>query len=95
MPIVERPLNRIDEMRRCLEPEGDGIADVQVADFLAGGLDPLRFDNDVTNRVGESGEAGGDGNWRGGFCGRHEPSYREFAGVILTWQGTCPNRQSV
>ena len=95
MSIVERTLNRINEMWRRLEPEGDGITYVQVADFLASRLDPLRFDNDVTNRVGEAGETGGYGNWRGGFCGRHEPSYPESASVTITRQGTCPNRQSV
>jgi hypothetical protein len=49
-----------------LEPENDGIADIQVADRAAGSLDLPRFRHDVADRVNEATDARGD--WDCGRC---------------------------
>ena len=87
--VAQRPLDRSDEVRRRFEPEGHRIADIQVADAPAAGLDPVRLRDDITNGVRKPAETGGDGNWRGDSRGSHAPSYRECNRVIITL-GTEP-----
>jgi len=41
--VAQRPRDGLDQVRRRVEPEGDRVADVQVPDAGAGGLDPLRL----------------------------------------------------
>ena len=69
--VAHRALDRGDEMRRRLEAEGDRIADVEVAHARAGGLDLLRFRDDVADGVGEAVDAGGGRDGRLSLGGRH------------------------
>ena len=62
--VAHRALDRVDQVRRRLEPEGDRIADVEIADPRAGGLDFLRFRDDVADGVGEAMNARRGGNRR-------------------------------
>ena len=59
--VAHRPFDRGDQVRRRLETKGDRIADVQVADPRAGGLDFLRFRNDIADGVRKAVDAGGGG----------------------------------
>jgi hypothetical protein len=51
-------------MRRRLEAEHVGIADVQIAHARAGGLDTLGFHHDVADGIAERVDPVGDGHRR-------------------------------
>ena len=53
-PVPEGALNGAYEMRRSDEAEGNRVADVQVAHVRSGGLDTVRFGDDVADRVREA-----------------------------------------
>src|SRR5262249_21885565 len=59
--VTKRPNDGLDEVQRRSIAEGDGIADIQIADAGTGGFDPLSFGNNITNGVGELVDACGDG----------------------------------
>ena len=51
--VPHRGGNRLDQVGRADEPEGDRVADVEVRDLAAGGLHLLCLDHDVPDRVAE------------------------------------------
>ena len=60
-------VDRLDQMRRRLEPEGDRIADIEIADARACRLNFLGLGDDIPNGVGEAVNA------RGGWYRRRGP----------------------
>ena len=62
--VAHRAFDGLDEVERGVEAEGDGVADVQIADTLPGRLDPLRLGNDVSDGVREAVDALSDRNRR-------------------------------
>ena len=64
VPVPHRALDGLDHVRRRPEPEGDRIADIEVADFPAGGFDFPRLGDDVPDGVDEAADAAGDAEWR-------------------------------
>ena len=51
MPLPHRALDGLNHVRRWLETEGRGIADIEVSDTGTGRLDGLRLGYDVAYRV--------------------------------------------
>ena len=66
---AQRPLDGLDEMRRRLETEGRGVSDVEIVDPPSGRFNPLRFADDVPDRIRELADALRDRN--GEICWRH------------------------
>jgi hypothetical protein len=71
--VAHGPVDRIQQVIRSFEPEGDRVPDVQVPDFSARRLNLLRFRDDMSDRVSEAvdsvrcGDCGRD--FRGGHLG--------------------------
>ena len=76
VPVTDRALDRLDQMRRGPEPEGDRVADIQVPDLAPGRLHLPRFRDDIADRVDEAADTAGDG-----IC---SPIVREgIAGILM------------
>ena len=58
----ERALDCVYQMRRRREAENDRVADIQVADARAAGLNPPGLGDDIPDRVIEAADAAGDRN---------------------------------
>jgi hypothetical protein len=72
--VAHRALDRLDHVRRRLEPEGNRVADIEVADLLAGRLDLSRLRDDVADGVDEAADAARDGD--GGGRAHAENAYQ-------------------
>ena len=80
VPVAHRALDRGDEVRRRLEPEGDRVADIQVADPRSLRFDALGLGDDVADGVREAVDAVGDRNGaEESACWSHGQSYRGIA----------------
>ncbi len=79
--VAHRTRDRFDHVRRRVEAEDDGVADVQVADGLAGRFDLARFRDDVADRVCEAADAARDGD--GGSRAHRSKCYQSNQGVNL------------
>ena len=54
VPVAHRPLDRLDQVRRRLEAEDDRVADIEIADVPAGGLNLSGLRHDIADRVDEA-----------------------------------------
>jgi hypothetical protein len=68
--VAHRALDRLDHVRRRLEAEGDGVADIEVADLASRGFDLFRLDDDVPDGVAEAVDAARDRDRGGRAHGR-------------------------
>ena len=64
--VPQGPLDRLNHVRRRLEPEFDRIADIEVPDFPPGGFDLVRFRDDVPDGIHEAARRGGNRDDGGG-----------------------------
>jgi hypothetical protein len=69
--VAHRAGHRLDQMRRRLEPEGDRVADIEIADAGACRLNFLGLRDDIPNGVGKAVNARGRWNRRRGPGGCH------------------------
>jgi len=51
VPVTHRLGDRLHQVGRGLEAEGDRISNVEVSNFCAGGLDSLGLNDDITDSV--------------------------------------------
>ena len=71
MPLPHRAFDGLYHVRRWLEAEGDGIADIEVSDMGTGRLHGLRLGYDVAYRVRETVDPGSNRNRPRGPRKRH------------------------
>jgi len=59
---------RLNEVLRRVEPEGDRVADIQIADTSSLSFYRLRLSDDVADRVGEAVDSPGNRHGAGTSC---------------------------
>jgi hypothetical protein len=69
--VAHRARHRLDQVCRRFEPEGDRVADIEIADAGACRLNFLGLSDDIPNSVGKAVNARGRWNRRRGPGGCH------------------------
>ena len=95
VPVAHRFGDRLDQMWRGQEAEGDGVADVEVADRTAGGLYLLRLGHHLADGIGEAADARCRADGRARRGGGHDRRILAGRAGGPTAAGSfqaCPNR---
>ena len=74
LAVAHGALDRLDHVGWRPETERNGVADVQIANFAAGGFNFLGLGNDIADGVDEPGHPGGHRD-RGGGAGGHDAGF--------------------